>query len=113
MRARHTYGTTGAHIVLLFGCGDHPLGSEVALAAGRTPEFSIDVGGTAPLTEVALCRYDGNKWTETVHEITDGADRWSDTAADSSFNGQGIYYVRVTQADGEQAWSSPIWVSRA
>jgi hypothetical protein len=22
-----------------------------------------------------------------------------------------VYYVRVTQANGQQAWSSPIWVS--
>jgi len=22
------------------------------------------------------------------------------------------YYVRVTQEDGEQAWSSPVWVTR-
>jgi hypothetical protein len=26
--------------------------------------------------------------------------------------GESSYYVRVTQADGHQAWSSPIWVQR-
>ncbi len=26
--------------------------------------------------------------------------------------GETSYYVRVTQADGHQAWSSPIWVQR-
>jgi hypothetical protein len=25
-------------------------------------------------------------------------------------SGETSYYVRVTQADGQQAWSSPIWV---
>ena len=26
--------------------------------------------------------------------------------------GETSYYVRVTQIDGQQAWSSPIWVTR-
>ena len=26
--------------------------------------------------------------------------------------GETSYYVRVTQTDGQQAWSSPIWVTR-
>lgn len=32
--------------------------------------------------------------------------------ADNSFTGAAFYYVRVTQADGHQAWGSPIWVDR-
>jgi hypothetical protein len=27
-------------------------------------------------------------------------------------SGETSYYVRVTQADGNQAWSSPIWVTK-
>jgi hypothetical protein len=34
------------------------------------------------------------------------------TWADNTFNGSAFYYVRVTQTDGHQAWSSPIWVDR-
>jgi hypothetical protein len=34
------------------------------------------------------------------------------TWADNAFNGSAFYYVRVTQTDGHQAWSSPIWVDR-
>lgn len=33
--------------------------------------------------------------------------------ADNGFTGPSFYYVRVTQTDGHQAWSSPIWVDRA
>jgi len=111
MKARRTYGTSGARIVLLFRCGDHPLGSDVALKTGEQPEFQIDVGGTAPLAEVVLCRYDGSAWSETTHVVPGGSDRWSETCADTDFSGPSIYYVRVLQKDGENAWSSPIWVS--
>ncbi|MFP4501797.1 MAG: DUF3604 domain-containing protein [Candidatus Hydrogenedentota bacterium] len=113
MRARHTYGTTGARIILRFHCGEQPLGSQVVLGAEETPTFHIDVGGVAPLTEVAFCHYDGESWLETPSPIEPGHDRWSGTRQGAASKREGIYYLRVTQADGEQAWSSPIWVRRA
>lgn len=112
MRARQTYGTSGARIILLFRCGGHPLGAEVTLAGNETAAFHIGVGGTGPLTEVALCRYDGESWTETPCAIDANSDRWAGTPT-AGPGESGIYYVRVTQADGEQAWSSPVWLSRA
>jgi hypothetical protein len=30
--------------------------------------------------------------------------------ADTAFDDSAFYYVRVTQADGKRAWSSPVWV---
>ena len=32
--------------------------------------------------------------------------------ADGSYTGDAFYYLRVTQVDGQQAWSSPWWVDR-
>lgn len=111
MENRCTYGTSGARIVLLFRCGDSPMGSQLELRAGEKPNFEIEVGGTDTLSEIALCRYDGTNWSEPFKESTSGKDRWSGSWQDSDFAGSRIYYVRVTQADGEQAWSSPIWIS--
>jgi hypothetical protein len=34
------------------------------------------------------------------------------TWADAAFTGDSFYYLRVTQVDGQQAWSSPWWVAR-
>ncbi|MHC4502043.1 MAG: DUF3604 domain-containing protein [Planctomycetota bacterium] len=110
MKARRTYGTSGARIVLLYSCGGRPQGSEVILRGGQSPEFTIEVGGTAALTGVVLCRYDGTAWTELPQAVPRGTDRWSGTCRDTAFGRSGIYYVRITQADGENAWSSPIWV---
>jgi len=111
MRARNTYGTSGARIVLFFSCNEHPMGSQIELDAGSKPAFKIEVGGTAQLSEVTLCRYDGKTWTEPFVEKTAANDQSTLSWQDDAFNQRGIYYVRVTQTDGEQAWSSPIWIN--
>ncbi len=111
MRNRCTYGTSGARIVLLFRCGDSPMGAQLEMKAGEKPKFEIEVGGTGTLSEIVLCRFDGNVWSEPFKESPSNTDRWAANWHDREFSGSGIYYVRVTQSDGEQAWSSPIWVS--
>jgi hypothetical protein len=111
MKDRFTYGTSGARIVLLFHCGDSPMGAQVAMEMNEKPEFKIEVGGVGSLSEIAVCRYDGEVWSEPYKETLEDVDRWSTTWRDDDFLEGGIYYVRVTQADGEQAWSSPIWIS--
>ena len=110
MKNRQTYGTSGARIVLLFRCGDSPMGSQVKVQTGEKPEFQIEVGGTDVLSEITLCRYDGANWSEPFTKSLGDQDRWAGRWQDLGFSGTGIYYVRVTQADGEQAWSSPIWL---
>lgn len=113
MRERCTYGTTGARIVLLFRCGKSPMGSQVVMQEKAQPSFEFDIGGTTPLKEVAICRYDGTRWSEPFKRQSFDTDRCDGNWKDSNFAGTGIYYVRVTQSNGEQAWSSPIWVSGA
>jgi hypothetical protein len=114
MENRHTYGTTGARIVLLFRCNNSPMGSQIKLAQAEKPKFDIEVGGTADLAEVAICRFDGKNWLEPkkidLNEKT--TDRYSGTWEDAEFQQAGIYYIRVTQKNGHQAWSSPIWISK-
>ncbi len=36
--------------------------------------------------------------------------RFSGSWEDKEFKQKGIYYLCVTQKDGEKAWSSPVWV---
>ncbi|KPK74977.1 MAG: hypothetical protein AMJ79_12725 [Phycisphaerae bacterium SM23_30] len=113
MKNRHTYGTSGARIVLLFNCNNALMGSQIKLTQDDKPKFSIEVGGMADLSEVAICRFDGDKWSEPMKIVlTEKAtDRYSGSWEDMEFNRTGIYYVRVTQKNGEQAWSSPIWIN--
>lgn len=113
MKNRHTYGTSGARIVLLFNCNNSPMGSQIKLPQDKKPKFSIEVGGMSDLSEVAICRFDGEKWSEPMKIVlTEKAtNRYSGFWEDTEFNRTGIYYVRVTQKNGEQAWSSPIWIN--
>ena len=115
MKNRHTYGTSGARIVLLFSCNSSHMGSRIKLSQDKKPKFSIQVGGMADLSEVAICRFNGEKWTEPMKMDlkVKATDRYSDSWEDVEFYKIGIYYVRITQKNGEQAWSSPIWVNRS
>lgn len=45
--------------------------------------------------------------------FADGLVHHLDFADTDRFNGEGFYVLRVTQSDGEMAWSSPVWVTRA
>jgi hypothetical protein len=90
------------------------MGSQIKLAQDEKPKFSIEAGGTTNFAEVASCRFNGEKWSEPMKidlkEKT--TDRYSGFWEDTEFNRTGIYYVRVTQKNGQQAWSSPIWINR-
>ena len=112
MKARHTYGTSGARIILTFHCNGEPMGSVLQLGEGQEPAFTVEVGGAGELSEVAIIRQDGSEWTEPFQQTVEGTDRWSGTWRDEGAVGTGIYYLRVTQADGEQAWTSPVWIER-
>ncbi|MGE0453196.1 MAG: 5'-nucleotidase C-terminal domain-containing protein [Vicinamibacteria bacterium] len=135
IRNRRNYATTGARIVLEFAAGGAPMGS--ILTAGGPLELAVRVEGTAPIDRVEIVRnlrdafalvrmrqvpgaaegefllYDpkqpqGGTWTAAPD-----ARRVSFTVTDEpDAAGETSWYVRVTQADGEQAWSSPIWARR-
>ncbi len=66
MKNRHTYGTSGARIVLLFNCNNSPMGSQIKLPQNKKPKFGIEVGGMTDLSEVAICRFVGEKWSEPM-----------------------------------------------
>jgi hypothetical protein len=111
MLQRNTYGTSGARIVLIFSCEDHSMGSQIEINKNKKPTFSIEVGGTTKIDEVVICKYDGSEWKEINVLENSNNDRWTGEWLDKDFNQRGIYYVRVKQRDGENAWSSPIWVN--
>ena len=100
---RHTYGATD-NIILEFWLGNHFMGDDFTASAKQT--IRVKARGTGAI--------------ETVHLIRDAAYiyKWSPGKQDIDFEyrdndagaGEHWYYVRVEQANGELAWSSPIWV---
>ncbi len=109
MKKRHTYASTD-NIVLDVRCGAALMGDEVRTA---TPTFKVTVLGTAPIATVEVLRN-----SAVIHTVRPDAKAregvrfdWEDPAPPAGPRAN-FYYVRVTQENGQMAWSSPIWVSR-
>lgn len=119
---RRCFATTGARITVDFHVDGHPMGSE--LRASDFPDIAsrrgitISVHGTDTLAKIEIVRNN-----QDVHVVTPGrmdADiEWIDDAPLSDIylppalhspTPFAFYYVRVTQADGEMAWGSPVWI---
>jgi hypothetical protein len=133
VRRRRIYATTGDKIVLEFTANGAPMGEEIT-ASGEV-ELKVRVEGTAPIDRVeivkdlvdtfAAVRIEQNPSgpdgafilydpaTPEGGERLELADmsRLRFTMRDRGPSGrEHAYYVRATQANGQQAWSSPIWV---
>ena len=102
---RRCYGTTGARIVLEFEVDGAPMGS-VLECERPEPRIDVAVTGTEAVTFVEVLR-----GRDVIYEHTGNGPsvRFTLTDADAPEGGT-YYYVRVIQADGEMAWSSPVWV---
>lgn len=104
---RSTYGTNGARIILVFKLNGILMGRPVA--PGGRGRVEALVYGSSRLESLAViksgyevysfhpagerCRFE---WLDPVHLIEGD-----------------YYYIRVNQADGGIAWSSPVWVESA
>ena len=103
---RHVYATSGDRIILDFRVNGQPMGSEIT--AQSAPELVVDSVGTAPIALIQI-----KKNGQVVHDIQPQAKevslRWRDDRFDASQ--ATYYYVRVLQANDEEAISSPVWVN--
>jgi len=104
---RRCYGTTGVRIILEFSVNGQPMGSEVSLEKADEPRrIEVAVHGTD-----VVSRVDVVKNNVDVHSAEGAAESlaflWVDGRAASPGD---YYYVRVTQRDGQMAWSSPVWM---
>ena len=72
----------------------------------RTPKLEMTVIGTAPLDRIEIL-----KDSQVVETIKPGKPEYRGTWTDPKPTaGVHYYYIRVTQADGELAWASPLWI---
>jgi hypothetical protein len=105
LKQRRCYGTTGARIVVRFAVDGQPMGS-IIRPERATVRAAVEVHGTDELRSVEI--------VTAGHAVRDlplgrGDDRLSATIDLPAAEG-GHYYLRVTQADGERAWSSPVFL---
>jgi hypothetical protein len=105
LKQRRCYGTTGARIIVRFSIDGQPMGSFIQRDTPAA-EAAIEVRGTNELKSVEIVTA-----AKTVRELplTRGEDRLSATVDLPAAKGT-HYYVRVTQVDGERAWTSPVFM---
>ncbi|HZT28942.1 MAG TPA: hypothetical protein VFA33_03595 [Bryobacteraceae bacterium] len=100
---RHAYGATD-NIILEFWLGSHFMGDD--FTASEPQRIRVKARGTGVISAIHLIRDATSlyKWSPNQRDVSF---EYLDPAAPA---GEHWYYVRVEQADGELAWSSPIWV---
>ena len=107
IRRRHTYGATD-NILLDVRMGDHFMGDEFTVTEALP--IRVKVRGTNVVARVHILRGPNVIYT---HEPNEQNVRFEFTDTETSArSGTNYYYVRVEQADGQVAWSSPMWVTR-
>jgi len=106
---RRCYATSGVPIVLDFRINDQLMGTEIETTS--PPRLTATVTGTAPLRAIDIVRsgyvFAGLQCNpgEGVTELSFSLDDKIIIPGESHY-----YYLRVTQEDGNMAWSSPIWL---
>lgn len=105
VQARHTFGTSGQKMSLLFTSGNNLMGDKVARPAGHIP-FQIKAKAVAGIKEVVIFRNNEIVY-QTEPNRTEIHVEWIDeNPLDEDFV---WYYARIMTVDDELAWSSPIW----
>ncbi len=105
IRARRSYAATD-NILVDFRLNDRMMGE--SFTTGEQPRLWARVHGTAPLRKVEVIR--NNTYLHT--QPGSGAALEFRYVDNQPVAGESYYYLRVEQADGQLAWSSPIWVRR-
>ncbi len=117
--ARRCYGTTGVRIILDFELNGHLMGEEFRLSEGPRV-IRARIIGTSRIQKLQIIRNNQELFEESADspslevEFTDSEPLDSTLIEDSEGRPSfAYYYLRVTQRDGNLAWSSPIWVTSA
>jgi hypothetical protein len=111
LRARRFYAMTisppNDRIVMNFTVDGQPMGSTTTVGIG--PVFSVDASanGISLFNRVYLYK-DGVLLSTAIAVGTSIHTEFRDWMSEGESH---YYYVRVTQVDGDQAWSAPVWTT--
>ncbi|MEW6359510.1 MAG: DUF3604 domain-containing protein [Planctomycetota bacterium] len=118
---RRCYGTTGARIILYFVLNGQPMGSDIPFRSleGNTRKIEVSVAGSDAIRRVDVIRNNQEVFTHSGDQAVQRVE-FEDADPIGPLFLTGVhspgpflfYYIRVTQVDGEMAWSSPIWISK-
>jgi len=107
---RYVYATTGARIFLEVYVNGSRMGEEQSLS--KAPKNGIDILGRAEGT-TGLAKIEIIKNNQVIYKLECKEEKSNFQFRDKNITAgkTNFYYVRVTQEDGEMAWSSPVWIS--
>lgn len=110
LRSRRCYATTGARVILMFSVCGAAMGQFASPASPSEPKrMEVMIIGTDVITRVDVIKNDKvfvSAHPDREHLACEFEDHGLSQAGD-------FYYLRVYQADGNRAWSSPVWVDIA
>jgi hypothetical protein len=103
---RHCYATSGDRIILEFTANSQVMGSEIKSV--ESPVFAVSTVGTVDISRVEI-----NRNGEIIFTAEPNRRHFELSWKDKDFDkGQtSFYYVRIVQANNEEAVSSPIWTN--
>jgi len=104
MRRRNTYASTD-NIILDVRIGGHLMGD--AFSTADPPVLKVAAQATGSIERVDVIK--NNAFVYTARPA--GKSCQFEFRDNGIQPGESYYYVRLTQADGQLAWSSPIWVT--
>jgi hypothetical protein len=112
LRRRRCYATTGARILLDFRLNGCRMGEAIREEQPGRRELTVLAAGTGNLDTIEILK------NNVVVHTAQGSGRiirleWEDAQDGRSGSGEDFYYVRLSQTDGNRAWSSPIWIGSA
>lgn len=121
LQSRSCYATTGEKMIVGLAIAGIPMGGEIDTKNRPGLEFNRHITGyaigTKPLTEAVLIRNGKVYRSLPVHGdrtefAIDDSDLLGNIALEPSEEKPpfAYYYLRITQEDGQTAWSSPIWI---
>jgi hypothetical protein len=106
MKKRHVYGATD-DIICDVRSGNHVMGDE--FKSSGAPALKVKIIGTKDLAAVEVLK-DSKVVAQLPVTGKECATEWKDPEPSAGVH---YYYVRVTQKDGELAWTSPMWIDYA
>ncbi|MHC4873501.1 MAG: CehA/McbA family metallohydrolase [Planctomycetota bacterium] len=110
MKKRRTYATTGARIIVDFQVNQNLMGNILNSSdLGNKINTQWQVVGTSTIEKVEII-----KNNEVLYcEATGSTESKADYCDEAGIEKECYYYLRVTQENGEMAWSSPVWITDA
>lgn len=103
VRDRQTYATTGARILLDFTVSGFRMGST---GEADQADCRANINAVQPICLLEIIKNGCIVWSEEIEDL-DVTFRWLDPVLTQEEN---YYYLHIVQADGQMAWSSPVWI---